>query len=180
MAKTYTTVVDRAVGDRITEAIWDAQIRDNINNLLVPPSVMLRHSANQTVTTSTNTDKAFDTEDFDNDGAHDTATNNQRITPTTAGLYIFEAGIAWTTGTTGYRAVYLMKNSTDFIASTIIPASAGAYEQSVCRLESMNGSGDYAKVLVVHTNGSDVTVNASATSAERRTHFGSIWVAKSS
>ena len=111
MAKTYTTVVDLGNRSQVTEAIWDAQLRDNLNNLIVPPACRIRHSAAQSITTATETDVSADTEDFDTDSMHDTVTNNPRIIPTTSGIYVVSASGNFDANATGARYGYVNWNN---------------------------------------------------------------------
>lgn len=83
------------------------------------PGVRVRHSANQTVTTGAELALAFDTEDFDSDGLHDTITNNTRLTCKAAGKYVIYGSVAL--NTTGRHNLRIKVNG-----STVIATASGA------------------------------------------------------
>jgi hypothetical protein len=57
-----------------------------LSKLAITPMARVTHNADQTVSTS-GTVLAFNTESFDTNAIHDTATNNSRLTCKTAGVY---------------------------------------------------------------------------------------------
>jgi hypothetical protein len=75
--------------ETVTAAMLNEQIRDNMTFLNNPPSCRVYHNANQTLATSGySAAAAFNSERWDTDLMHDTATNNSRITFQTAGKYL--------------------------------------------------------------------------------------------
>ena len=126
MAKTYTTVPDKAVRDAFSEAMWDTMIAQNINNFIVPPMCRIRNSVVQAIVTATETDANADTEDFDTDGMHDTVTNNPRIIPTTTGVYVVTASGSFTGNATGVRYAYINFNNGANTIGSITTAVANA------------------------------------------------------
>lgn len=59
------------------------------------PTCRIFHNAAQSVNNATDTTPAFNSERFDTDSMHDNATNNSRITFTTAGVYLLTAQVEW-------------------------------------------------------------------------------------
>ena len=75
------------------------------------------HSTTQSIPNNTSTALNFNSERFDTDVIHDNATNNERLTCKTAGLYLITANIGFAANATGVRAILLQLNGTTFIAS---------------------------------------------------------------
>jgi hypothetical protein len=73
---------------------------------------VLTKSANQTISTGTQTLLTFDVENIDTDGFHSTVTNTQRITIPTgkAGKYLISATTLYDQNATSFRIVELYKN----------------------------------------------------------------------
>jgi hypothetical protein len=179
MAKVYTTIPDKAGGDTFTEVMWDVSIRDNVNNLMSPAACKVRAGTTQVIVTGTITDKNFDTEVFDTDGMHDNVTNNPRITPTTAGLYVCTAGVLWNGGSTGYRQLLLNFNAAIFLSTSLQTGIAAVAEQGTSAIESFNGTTDYVKAQVTHTQGANETLTAS-TASDFRPHLSAVWIGRAS
>lgn len=60
------------------------------------PSVRVSATANQSIAVSTDTFATFAVEDYDNNAMGNLGVNNDRITFTTAGIYLVEADVNWT------------------------------------------------------------------------------------
>lgn len=102
------------------------------------PAFSATMSANQSVTSSTYTKVAFNTEDFDTNSNYDTTT--YRFTPTVAGYYQIIGSIyPNTVVTTINSAIY--KNGSNFKTF-----SGTTYSASVSALIYFNGSTDYIEL----------------------------------
>jgi hypothetical protein len=80
-------------------------------------SCQVTHNANQSIPSATGTILAFNTENWDTDNMHDTATNNSRIYCTKAGKYLVIGAATFAVNATGIRVGWLRKNGiivTDF------------------------------------------------------------------
>ena len=104
------------------------------------PAFSVYLSSNQSVSGSTYTKVAFDTEEYD--------TNNNfassRFTPTVAGYYQINAGIVFATGVT-YAQIVIYKNGTSY-KTCYSQLSAGNYAQVVSSLVYCNGTSDYIEI----------------------------------
>src|SRR4029077_20051578 len=88
-------------------------IEDGIFDAHNMPAARVFHSANQSITTATETTLAFDSERFDTDTIHDTVTNNSRLTCKHAGVYVIGAHVQFDSGAAGgARYVSIMLNGT--------------------------------------------------------------------
>lgn len=88
----YTTPKTWASGDVLTAADLNTYVRDNVAFGANPPKCRAFNSADQTIAIGGNF--TFDSESWDTDTMHSPATNPERITFTTAGLYVI-TGRVW-------------------------------------------------------------------------------------
>lgn len=82
--------------------------------------VSLYNTTDQTVNNNATTLIAWNSETFDTDGFHDTATNNSRITIPSgkAGKYLLNVIITWQGNTTGNRRIIVYKNGAQITTNT--------------------------------------------------------------
>lgn len=146
MAKTYNTFTNVSTGDVLTATNFN-NVLTNVGNYRVPPLCLLRKNSGQALTDATDTALTWSSSEelYDTDSMHDTSTNTTRITPTTAGLYLFTAQDAVTATPTVYHILSIRLNGTTYIAYQragaidFVQTSAVAY---------MNGTTDYVEMLV--------------------------------
>lgn len=154
MPKTYTqlTAANATAGNAILASDMNA-LFTNSNNYRVPPMCSVTNTAASYGTGSFQY-LAANTEDFDTDGMHSTVTNNSRITPTTAGIYLFTACAQFPNVAGGTRQVGITVNRTSTIVQTDGPPEASGFQTTitVAGVWSMNGSTDYAEVRIYHSN----------------------------
>lgn len=99
------------VGELLTAAKMNTDVRDGLNFLLSPPRALLHKSTNQSVTSNTFASITWNSEQYDNDAAHSDATNPSRYTAQTAGWFEFHALIQYEgTSSTGDRQAMFLKN----------------------------------------------------------------------
>jgi hypothetical protein len=127
MAKTYSNVPDKSVGNVFTEAMWDDYIKTNINNLMIPPMARAYISGTQGLNQNVADTFNCDGEAFDTDTMHDTVTNNDRLTFKTAGIYLVVAYMQLTADVNG-AYVYIEYNGDAEIAANnvIYPGGGGS------------------------------------------------------
>ncbi|MFI6296699.1 hypothetical protein ACIBEJ_34275 [Nonomuraea sp. NPDC050790] len=99
------------VGELLTAAKLNTDLRDAVNFLLAPPLALLRLSADINIPNATLTAINWNTEVIDRDGGHDNSTNPFRYTFQTAGYYEVATQIAFNTNGTGLRLVHLYDNN---------------------------------------------------------------------
>jgi hypothetical protein len=180
VAKTFSTVPDKSAGDVFTEAMWDTYVKDNGNNLIVPPSCTLYRSTTQSVATGGSwVEVLWDAETHDNDGMHSTSTNTNRITPTTAGLYLFIVQVAFAVNATGSRYLGMGLNGNNENMGSVGPVTPSGSDY--CRmtlscLQAMNGTTDYVSAKVIQTSGGALNILADATGPAVK--FQALWAGK--
>jgi hypothetical protein len=127
--------------------------------ITTPPSCRVYNSSNQSISNGTITAIQFNSERFDNDTIHDSATNNTRLTCKTAGKYLVIGQIKFAFNSTGYRELDIVVNGTTFYAaSTVLPVSTANYSviSTIINL-SVN---DYVELMVKQTSGGELDVVA--------------------
>jgi len=79
------------------------------------PACRAYHDADQSLTNDTHTVLSLNSERFDTDTIHDTATNNSRLTCKTAGKYIISANAGFASNVTGERILDILLNGATVI-----------------------------------------------------------------
>lgn len=162
MPKTYNslTVANAAAGSAIL-ASDHAKAFENINNYRVPPLCVLRKTGTQAMTNAAFTSITFGSgeEVNDTDDMHSITSNTARITPTTAGLYLFTGFVYLSAFPTSGMALRITKNG----ATTLfyVENNASTIGQGGTCIESMNGTTDYVELQAYYSHGSALTTNGS-------------------
>lgn len=113
----------------------------------------------QSIANNTGVDLTFDSETFDTDAFHSTSTNTNRITIPAgkAGKYAINAHVEWINNATGTRNIYIFKNNTSTIASTIEKSQPNDFDMEINTTADL-AVGDYITLQVYQTSGSSVDV----------------------
>lgn len=138
-----------------------------LTSLLAPAGasygVRAKRTTAQAIPTASFTPVALTSEDYDDGGFHDNATNNSRCTiPAGQGGRRFRivGSITYTTtAATGRRLLELRKNGTAIQRAETPPASGGATTITISRTDTP-ADGDYYELYAYHTFGSDVNLDA--------------------
>lgn len=163
------------VGDAIADAITAKVLTDiegkfpvAVADLSAVPKVRVTRSTNQTINNSTVTAVSFDTEDFDNDGMHDNATNPSRLTCVTAGVYLIAGSFRWdvTAGVGTVREAIIGKNGSltaaNRLADSILPPVASKGYGHVLSTIAALIAGDYVELVVFQDRGGVLDIDASS------------------
>ena len=110
----------RIVGRKSTGNIA-ALTGGEIHTILNPPRCRLRNLADQSIPNNTNTAVTFNAEIFDTDSMHDTGSNTERITFTTAGVYLIHARIHFDDNSNGYRSIRIQHSVDGLLGQEVIP-----------------------------------------------------------
>jgi len=122
--------------------------------------VSLSQSASTTsISNNTNTTVLFDTEEFDTDAYHSTATNTGRITIPAgkAGKYAINAAFFWQNNGTGVRRLQIFKNGSVY-ASTLMPPNAAEQVSVTLNLVMNLAVSDYIEAIVFQNSGGALTI----------------------
>lgn len=160
MAKSFTNLTSVATGDVLTATNFN-NLQTTVNSHTIPPACRLQGQSGQSLSNSTTTTLIWPdaNEVYDTDGMHG-AVNPERITPTTAGIYLLTASIYLSGNTTTRFFLNILKNGTT--AETVDIAGAGI-GLTATTVQTANGSTDYFTVLAYQTSGGALTVNNSYT-----------------
>jgi hypothetical protein len=117
------------------------------------------HSVAQSIADITWTILAFDSEDWDTDGIHDTVTNNSRLTCQTAGKYVVFANIGWAGNSTGSRFLRFWLNGATWSHASIVPPPGLNICTQVLVAIMELAVGDYVEVKVYQDSGGALDVS---------------------
>lgn len=112
----------------------------------------------------------FSDEIFDTDNLADLATDNDRLTVQTAGLYEARASVEWDTNTAGDRAIVLVHRDSGGspVQQAVFSLKPGAYNNGIMGAWTFDASaGDYFTVEAYQSSGSNRDMNRRQLSARR-------------
>ena len=178
MAKTYGTVTTFTAGSVLTAAQLNVA-STAVNNLVVPAAVRLDKTANQLISNVADTIITWPASaTFDTDSMYSSAATD-RITITTAGIYVVTANITFANANAGERIVWLQKNAsgtTRFGMSRGMASTGGETTISISTVLSLSVS-DYLQVGCYQANGTSVNVLATGT---QPTNLSATWIGRTS
>jgi len=117
-------------------------------------SARATHSANQSIANNTLTNLALDSEDFDTDSMHDTATNNERLTFKTAGKYVVMGTNRWAAASAGRRVLQIFGSAANDVIADDERAPSMATETTQHVSTILDAAvNDYVYLRVLHTSG---------------------------
>lgn len=161
-----------AVGQILTAAQWNSNVRDGIKYLVNPPIFVGKQTVGQVVATSTNANVALDSETVDSYNGHSTVTNNDRYTAQVAGWYLVIGMINYPTNATGRRANQFEVNGTvvQTAEGTVNPnASTGNLNAALLFLNV----GDWVGMVAFQSSGGNLTLT---TSTPTQSFMACLWV----
>jgi hypothetical protein len=169
MAKTYNTLSNVTVGSVLTASDYN-EVLENSNNFRVPPTVRAVRSS--TLSYTYTNDVAWNSEDYDTDTMHDNVTNNTRITPTTAGIYLVEFSVHFTfTGTSTTFQNIINKNGSLAINRFYSVARTTLHRDIIQGIFTANGTTDYFTCSFDMGGGTSPIIQNNATS-----YFAATWL----
>jgi len=126
-------------------------------------------SADQSISTSTNTAITFNTEDFDTDAFHSTSSNTSRFTVPAgkAGKYLLNGNLNWDVNSNTRMQIYILKNGSNF--STPAAVTGDDYPNLSFSLVISLAVNDYVEVAGYQESGG--SINVSGTSGATRVQF---------
>lgn len=119
----------------------------------------LYKSANQTISTGTNTKVTFDSEQYDTNAYHSTTTNTSRITVPSAGKYQFNMKVDWQSGSaTGARNIYIDKNGGNMAYWYGSQPLSGNNETQTAEIILDAAANDYFEMTIYQDSGANRTI----------------------
>lgn len=124
------------------------------------PGARVYNDAAISLSNDTNTALTFNTERFDNDTNHSTASNTGRLTATTAGKYIITGHVIFDSNATGRRSVDIRLNGSTQIATINYDIdSAISHAMSIATIYDMAAT-DYVELMAYQNSTGSLNVNA--------------------
>jgi hypothetical protein len=181
---TWTTPATFTASSTLTAATLNAEIKDHLNWLKgafdqlnvttdtakakITPALVGCEAYNSsaiTLTTAILTVLPMNSERFDSDAFHDTATNNSRLTIPTGmgGYYLIGGKVQWAANLTGNRLALIFKNNATNLAYNNYQAGNVEARCTPVTLSLMAAT-DYVELYAYQNSGGnlDVEVNAEA------------------
>jgi hypothetical protein len=149
------------VAEVVTAAYLNANVRDATNFLLTPPLCDVFQNVAQSIPNATLTALTFDSENYDNDGAHSTVTNTSRITFQTAGWHQYDAVYNSAASTAGYRLASAYKNGVLYKLGSRYAAPSTAQGTASASGSVQVVAGDYLEIYVYQTTGGSLSTDLS-------------------
>lgn len=172
---TVPSEISWTVGQVVTAAQLNSNVRDAVNFVITPVLFIGRQSAaTQSTTSGSWTSILLDLEEIDRDNGHSTTTNTSRYTAQTAGYYQVDGIVAWSSNSTGARATKLTVNGANVAGRAVSWQAAGSLlTASQVSAPVYLNVGDY-----VETQGNQVSGGALNTSinADFTSMMSCLWV----
>lgn len=122
----------------------------------VMPAAKVYHDTSQSIADSTAVALAFNSERFDTNVMHDTATNNSRLTAKTSGKYLIMGQLEWSSNTGSTHQLLIKLNNVTFIA--YIESTPVYYRMEVSTLYEL-AINDYVELIVLQVSGGSKSIN---------------------
>lgn len=124
-------------------------------------AVRAYNSSDRTVSNNTLTTLTYDSERYDTDGMHSTASNTDRLTANTAGVYTICANVRWESNSSGIRLLRILLNGSSAIAEHRYNHTSGENMiDSLCTQWHL-AAGDYATSAAYQTSGGNLNIQRS-------------------
>jgi hypothetical protein len=154
----WTTPATVVVGQIMTAATWNAQVRDNLSFLGQVPRAQAYQTAAQSLPNNAATSVLFDSEVYDSDNIHSTATNTSRFTIATPGLYQCSYTVHFAANATGLRFARWFRNG---VAATAVNGTPNG-QTSIAQTKSFSCiAGDYLEVQMQQASGAALNTQSS-------------------
>lgn len=163
-----------SVSEVLTSSDMNTYVRDNTAELHDPPACRVGNSGNISLANGALQALTFDTERFDTDTMHSTASNSGRITFTTAGLYQVSATAEFAPNATGVRGVGVKLNATTYIMFSQHPtAGVGVSHVEGVSMPYKFAAGDYIEMIAYQNSGGALNV---ITLSNYSPEFAAVWI----
>lgn len=160
VAQGYTAILIYNDSDIVKGPEW-VSTTGEIARTSLPAAIWARayHNANQSISTSTETAVALNSERNDTDSIHDNSTNNSRLTCRTAGVYLITGQLRYAAHATGWRRAGIKIGGTTYIGLRDTPSLGGTDEAtaSVATIYPL-AVNEYVELIAYQNSGSSLNV----------------------
>ncbi|MFF1776957.1 hypothetical protein [Streptomyces virginiae] len=152
-------------GEKVTASKLTAATKTPLDFLMNPPRCGVYAATGVACASGTSTLVTFDSESWDTDAMHSTATDTSRITINTSGQYLVTFYGRFPSNATGYRQLNFRKNSNGnpsggSTMSTIALAAVNGAQTFVSRTFELNClSGEYFELFATQNSGVSLTLD---------------------
>ena len=145
-------------GDILTAAAMQ-QNRDNHEFFIDPPACSVFNSTTQNVATSTEGTLTANSESFDNDSMHSTASSTEDITAQTAGRYLAFTTVNFAADADGSRRLFFRQNGATAFECFNIPAGSSVSTVRITGIRAITlADGDTVSTHIIHTAGNSLAI----------------------
>ena len=157
----YSAPSTITTGQLVTASLMNTEWAGNIAFLANPPACRVFNNAAIALTSGLLTALTFNSERYDTNTMHDTATNSGRITFNTAGLYTIIGHASFAANGTGYRQLAIRMNGATFLAS-FNPINNGAGQNTDVLIATTYkfAVADYVELLAQQTSGGALNITS--------------------
>lgn len=160
----WTTPATFTVGQTLTAASMNTNVRDNTNFLFSPPACKIQRASDVSVASSATmgaiTIAPAGGPDYDTDPTmHENVTHPTRITINTGGVYRVSAGIKWAIASGGARYLAIRRDggTNDIANDSRLPlASDNSWQNVSC--DQLMVATDYVEMYAAQTSGSGLNI----------------------
>ena len=172
-------------GDTLTAAQLQSDVRNAVNFLINPPMVKVYNSADWTNWAADGTQylTLWDSESYDTDTMHSTASNTGRITFTTAGVYRISTklkvpapGTAWTGGSRIVLEWRLNGTATVVDVQISNPQDGNVASGHSHTFDYMATAADYIQLYTGFSAGAVASLNPALTGGATQTTASALWI----
>ena len=143
------------------ERLYAADLNASFSSVLNVNAAIVTHSGAQTLSTSTVSVLAFDTETQDAGGFHSNVTNNSRLTIPVTGWYLAGANIEYAANATGYRETQIRANGSAVLwADTRLSLGAGAATRTSVSGPVILSAGSYIECIAWQNSGGNLAIGS--------------------
>lgn len=149
-----------AVGDIVTAAMMNANVRDAVNFLANPPLAVVYQSVGQSIAAATNTAVNFDATTVDTYTGHSNSVNNSRYTCQAAGWHLCLGNVGWPANATGHRTARIWVNGLAVTADMFVELTNLDATNQVAETASaivFLNVGDFVQLAVHQNSGGALT-----------------------
>jgi hypothetical protein len=158
----FTAFRTWTVGEVVTAAQLNEQLRDNGNFFNSPPACRVYRTTTLSLSDNTDTVVGMDAESFDYSTAfHDNVTNNSRITIPSGlgGRYLCMAQANFAANATNRRVTNLRKSGASAVSLTVLPGIGGSPNRHLTATVADLAAADYLELVVNQNSGGSLNLN---------------------
>lgn len=162
MARTAPSPATRNVGDGLTAAYMNSNVRDAVTFLTTPPIARIHQNTTQNIATGTWTAVSMDGSDFDSDNGHSNSTNNTRYTCQVQGYYRVAGTSVYAPNFVPLCSYAVNGTRVSGAAQVGMGSNAGTSTSASCEDLVHLNVGDYVELMTFQNTGSTVATAATS------------------